>query len=180
MLEEMYVYFNMPDPAFGIQLVYNHTEYPELVTVVGRRCRTHAHGFHPNVSVPGHPISFSGSWPPPRGRRPAVWCGQRAARIRPGVLRTGSRPEKIASQLAPSPYGPCRCHPGVDLRGGYDEFARRLFPLGYLRSSPLRHHQELHGSPGSGSAKDHAATRPGMERNRLRQPGVCVSGELMP
>ncbi|HMJ21245.1 MAG TPA: 5-deoxy-glucuronate isomerase, partial [Terriglobales bacterium] len=33
MLEEMYVYFNMPDPAFGIKLVYNHTEYTELVTV---------------------------------------------------------------------------------------------------------------------------------------------------
>ena len=31
MLEEMYVYFNMPDPAFGIQLVYNDTKYPELV-----------------------------------------------------------------------------------------------------------------------------------------------------
>src|SRR5579871_4004786 len=26
MLEEMYVYFDMPDPAFGIQLVYNDTQ----------------------------------------------------------------------------------------------------------------------------------------------------------
>jgi hypothetical protein len=34
MLEEMYVYFDMPEPAYGIQLVYNNTEYPELVTVV--------------------------------------------------------------------------------------------------------------------------------------------------
>ncbi len=34
MLEEIYVYFDMPEPAYGIQLVYNNTEYPELVTVV--------------------------------------------------------------------------------------------------------------------------------------------------
>jgi 5-deoxy-glucuronate isomerase len=59
MLEEMYVYFNMPDPAFGIQLVYNHTEYPELVTVVREGDAVlMPSGFHPNVSVPGHPICF--------------------------------------------------------------------------------------------------------------------------
>jgi 5-deoxy-glucuronate isomerase len=59
MLEEMYVYFDMPHPAYGIQLVYNHTEYPELVTVVrdGDAVLMPA-GFHPNVSVPGHRISF--------------------------------------------------------------------------------------------------------------------------
>jgi 5-deoxy-D-glucuronate isomerase len=34
MLEEMYVYFNMPAPAYGLQLVYNNTEYPELVVPV--------------------------------------------------------------------------------------------------------------------------------------------------
>jgi len=34
MLEEMYVYFDMPEPGYGIQLVYNNVEYPELVTVV--------------------------------------------------------------------------------------------------------------------------------------------------
>src|SRR5260370_13230213 len=28
MLEEMYVYFEMPEPAYGIQLVYNDIEYP--------------------------------------------------------------------------------------------------------------------------------------------------------
>lgn len=59
MLEEMYVYFDMPHPAYGIQLVYNNTEYPELVTVVrdGDVVLMPA-GFHPNVSVPGHRISF--------------------------------------------------------------------------------------------------------------------------
>jgi 5-deoxy-glucuronate isomerase len=59
MLEEMYVYFGMPDPAYGIQLVYNDTEYPELVTVVrdGDAVLMPA-GYHPNVSVPGHRIGF--------------------------------------------------------------------------------------------------------------------------
>jgi 5-deoxy-glucuronate isomerase len=59
MLEEMYVYFNMPDPAYGIQLVYNNTEYPELVTVVrDGDAVLMPSGYHPNVSVPGHRISF--------------------------------------------------------------------------------------------------------------------------
>ena len=59
MLEEMYVFFNMPDPAFGIQLVYNNTEYPELVTVVrDGDAVLMPSGYHPNVSVPGHRISF--------------------------------------------------------------------------------------------------------------------------
>jgi 5-deoxy-glucuronate isomerase len=59
MLEEMYVYFDMPAPAYGIQLVYQDTEYPELVTVVrdGDAVLMPA-GYHPNVSVPGHRISF--------------------------------------------------------------------------------------------------------------------------
>jgi len=34
MLEEIYVYFDMPEPAYGIQLVYNDTAYPELITAV--------------------------------------------------------------------------------------------------------------------------------------------------
>jgi len=59
MLEEMYVYFNMPSPSFGIQLVYNHTDYPELVTVVrDGDAVLMPSGYHPNVSVPGHPICF--------------------------------------------------------------------------------------------------------------------------
>jgi 5-deoxy-glucuronate isomerase len=59
MLEEMYVYFNMPDPAFAIQMVYENTEYPETVTVVrdGDAVLMPA-GYHPNVSVPGHRMSF--------------------------------------------------------------------------------------------------------------------------
>lgn len=59
MLEEMYVYFNMPSPAYGLQLVYNDTEYPELVVPVrdGDAVLMPA-GYHPNVAVPGHSIGF--------------------------------------------------------------------------------------------------------------------------
>ena len=59
MLEELYVYFDMPTPAYGIQLVYKDTEYPELVTVVrDGDAVLMPGGYHPNVSVPGHPIAF--------------------------------------------------------------------------------------------------------------------------
>jgi 5-deoxy-glucuronate isomerase len=59
MLEEMYVYFNMPAPAYGLQLVYSNTEYPELVVPVrdGDAVLMPA-GYHPNVAVPGHSIGF--------------------------------------------------------------------------------------------------------------------------
>jgi len=59
MLEEIYVYFEMPAPAYGIQLVYTNTQDPELVTVVrdGDAVLLPG-GYHPNVSVPGHRIAF--------------------------------------------------------------------------------------------------------------------------
>src|ERR1700686_395983 len=59
MLEEIYVYFDMPDPAYGIQLVYNDTNYPELITAVrDGDAVLMPSGYHPNVSVPGHRIAF--------------------------------------------------------------------------------------------------------------------------
>jgi len=59
MLEEMYVYFDMPEPAYGIQLVYNDTQYPELVTVVrDGDAVLMPSGYHPNVAVPVHRIAF--------------------------------------------------------------------------------------------------------------------------
>ncbi len=59
MLEEIYVYFDMPSPAYGIQLVYQNTQEPEIVTVVrdGDAVMIPA-GYHPNVAVPGYPITF--------------------------------------------------------------------------------------------------------------------------
>lgn len=59
LLEEIYVYVDMPHPAFGIQMVYNDTEYPELVTVVrDGDAVLMPNGYHPNVAVPGHRIGF--------------------------------------------------------------------------------------------------------------------------
>ena len=59
MLEEIYVYFDMPEPAYGLQMVYNDTQSPELVTAVrdGDAVLIPS-GYHPNVSVPGHRIAF--------------------------------------------------------------------------------------------------------------------------
>jgi 5-deoxy-glucuronate isomerase len=59
MLEEAYVYFDMPAPAFGIQLVYANPEQPELVRVVhDGDAVLMPGGFHPNVAAPGHSINF--------------------------------------------------------------------------------------------------------------------------
>jgi 5-deoxy-glucuronate isomerase len=59
MLEELYVYFDMPAPAFGIQLVYTKPEQPEFVSLVrdGDAVLMPA-GYHPNVAAPGHSINF--------------------------------------------------------------------------------------------------------------------------
>jgi 5-deoxy-glucuronate isomerase len=59
LLEELYVYFDMPAPAFGIQLVYTDAERPEFATVVkdGDAVLMPA-GYHPNVAAPGHSINF--------------------------------------------------------------------------------------------------------------------------
>jgi 5-deoxy-glucuronate isomerase len=59
MLEEVYVYFDMPAPAFGIQLVYTDPKTPEFVQIVrdGDAVLMPA-GYHPNVAAPGHGINF--------------------------------------------------------------------------------------------------------------------------
>jgi len=59
LLEEAYAYFDMPAPAFGIQMVYTDPERPEFAQVVrdGDLVLMPA-GYHPNVSAPGHRINF--------------------------------------------------------------------------------------------------------------------------
>lgn len=59
MLEEVYVYFDMPAPAFGIQLVYTDPQRPEVAALVrdGDAVLMPA-GYHPNVAAPGHSINF--------------------------------------------------------------------------------------------------------------------------
>lgn len=58
-LEEAYVYFDMPAPAFGVQLVYSDPERPEFARIVrdGDAVLMPA-GYHPNVAAPGHNINF--------------------------------------------------------------------------------------------------------------------------
>ena len=59
LLEEAYLYYDMPAPAFGIQLVYDDTLRPEFVEVVrDGDLVLMPSGYHPNVSAPGHTINF--------------------------------------------------------------------------------------------------------------------------
>jgi 5-deoxy-glucuronate isomerase len=59
LLEEVYVYFDMPAPAFGIQLVYTQPNQPEFVGLVrDGDAVLMPGGYHPNVAAPGHSINF--------------------------------------------------------------------------------------------------------------------------
>ena len=59
MLEEAYLYINMPAPAWGIQLVYTNPREPELAVVVREGdCVVMPAGYHPNVAAPGGSIGF--------------------------------------------------------------------------------------------------------------------------
>ena len=59
MLEEAYLYIDMPAPSWGIQLVYTNPSNPELVTVVREGdVVVMPGGYHPNVSAPGGKIGF--------------------------------------------------------------------------------------------------------------------------
>jgi 5-deoxy-glucuronate isomerase len=89
MLEEMYVYFDMPEPAFGIQMVYNDTQYPELVTVVrDGDAVTIPSGYHPNASVPGHRITFLWALAAHREKEDRLFgVGQHPAGLRSRRLR---------------------------------------------------------------------------------------------
>jgi 5-deoxy-glucuronate isomerase len=59
MLEEAYLYIDMPAPSFGLQLVYTNAKEPELVTVVRESdVVVLPQGYHPNVAAPGGSINF--------------------------------------------------------------------------------------------------------------------------
>jgi 5-deoxy-glucuronate isomerase len=59
MLEEAYLYIDMPEPGWGLQLVYNDPSNPELVAVVREGdVVLMPQGYHPNVSAPGGTINF--------------------------------------------------------------------------------------------------------------------------
>ena len=57
--EEAYLYVDMPEPGWGLQLVYNDPRNPELVAVVREGdCVLMPQGYHPNVAAPGGTINF--------------------------------------------------------------------------------------------------------------------------
>jgi 5-deoxy-glucuronate isomerase len=59
MLEEAYLYIDMPAPSFGLQLVYTDSKEPELATVVREGdVVLMPQGYHPNVAAPGGSINF--------------------------------------------------------------------------------------------------------------------------
>lgn len=59
MLEEAYLYIDMPAPAFGVQLVYTNPREPELATIVREGdVVLMPQGYHPNVAAPGGTINF--------------------------------------------------------------------------------------------------------------------------
>lgn len=59
MLEEVYVFFDMPEPSFGLQLVYEEQITSAQVEVVrdGDAVLLPA-GYHPNVAIPGARLNF--------------------------------------------------------------------------------------------------------------------------
>ena len=59
MLEEAYLYIDMPAPQWGIQMVYTDLNQPELVQVVREGdVVIMPKGYHPNVAAPGGQINF--------------------------------------------------------------------------------------------------------------------------
>ncbi|HEX2833123.1 MAG TPA: 5-deoxy-glucuronate isomerase [Thermoanaerobaculia bacterium] len=57
--EEAYLYIDMPEPGWGLQLVYTDPRNPELVAVVKQDdVVIMPRGYHPNVSAPGGTINF--------------------------------------------------------------------------------------------------------------------------
>jgi 5-deoxy-glucuronate isomerase len=59
MLEEAYLYVDMPAPSFGVQLVYTDGREPELATIVREGdIVLMPQGYHPNVAAPGGAINF--------------------------------------------------------------------------------------------------------------------------
>ncbi len=58
-LEEAYLYIDMPEPSFGIQLVYTDLHKPELAQIVHEGdVVVMPKGYHPNVACPNGQINF--------------------------------------------------------------------------------------------------------------------------
>jgi 5-deoxy-glucuronate isomerase len=59
LLEEAYLYIDMPAPNWGLQMVFTNSAEPELVAKVGEGdVVVMPEGYHPNVAAPGSCINF--------------------------------------------------------------------------------------------------------------------------
>jgi len=59
MLEEAYLFIDMPAPSFGVQFVYTDPKQPELVQLVREGdVVLMPQGYHPNVAAPGGQVNF--------------------------------------------------------------------------------------------------------------------------
>ena len=59
LLEEAYLFIDMPSHSFGVQFVYTDPNKPELIQVVREGdCVVMPQGYHPNVAAPGGQINF--------------------------------------------------------------------------------------------------------------------------
>jgi len=58
-LEEIYLYYDMPEPAYGLQLLYEQqAETPNVTVVREGDAVLLPRGYHPNVAIPGHQLNF--------------------------------------------------------------------------------------------------------------------------
>ena len=82
------MYFDMPEPAFGIQLVYNDTEYPELITGVrDGDAVLMPSGYHPTVCEPDNRSAFLWDM---ASHREVADRQSGVVNIQPGVQQGGS------------------------------------------------------------------------------------------
>ncbi len=59
MLEELYVFYDMPAPSFGVQFVFSDPAAPDFAGAVREGdVVLMPRGYHPNVAIPGYPINF--------------------------------------------------------------------------------------------------------------------------
>jgi len=59
MLEEIYVFYDMPTPSFGVQFVFSDPTEPDFAGAVREGDAVlMPRGYHPNVAIPGYPINF--------------------------------------------------------------------------------------------------------------------------
>ncbi|MFI5263638.1 MAG: 5-deoxy-glucuronate isomerase [Candidatus Kapaibacterium sp.] len=57
--EELYLFFDIPQPGFGTQFIYTDLDKPEFAMPVNENdAVTIVKGYHPNVASPGYPINF--------------------------------------------------------------------------------------------------------------------------